>query len=118
MFAAPVGKNESVLLRDRGFRSDDVGGCERLKCDPIGVGILPAKLSSPGEFSLSGCRWCSKCGCVCVNGEGGEADPAMEICWSIFISTSSISGDANEAGELPLLLSVSSTASNSCGGAI
>ena len=42
----------------------------------------------------------------------------MDIWLSMFISTSAGSGDANEAGELPLLESVSSIVSNRAGGCV
>lgn len=97
-----VGRKESVLLLD------GTGGCTRLKLEWMGVGMRPEKESRPGELSLSGRRWTRRCGCV--NGEGGDAEPAMETSWSMFISTSPSSGgadsDMNEAGELPLLESV------------
>lgn len=44
-----------------------------------------------------------------MKGEGGDAEPAMEMCWSMFMSTSASSGEANDAGELPLLESVSTS---------
>jgi hypothetical protein len=102
-----AGRNESVLLRA------GIGGCARSKFECIGVGMRPENAFKPGELSLSGRCDGMRYGCVCVKGEGGEADPAMEtLCSSIVMSmlASLRSGgpgrDMKLAGELPLLESV------------